>query len=526
MENLFEILFRISISVSLFFILYWLLLRKATHFKANRLFLVISLILSVIVAFFPVQYEVLAESAPKPQFLDLKGETANISVGELPGMEETKAFNWVQAFIVIYISGIAFFFLRLLTQSLKPLRIILKTKPNKINGLLVHENNQFSLPFSFFNRIFINPKYHKQEELDDILAHEKVHIRERHWIDLIIIELLTVFLWFNPFIWLFERVIKQNHEYLADKGVLTRGHSPVRYQALLINQLMGMQVIGITNNLNFALGPTRLKMMTKQKTPKKKLARMALALPVIAVLLVAFAKPDYQSKSENAENPIDSHIISEIEKTVIIKGRVVNENGEALSGASVILKGTTLGAVSDMDGKFKLDVPISEEINLVTSFVGFKTHVSIITYKKDFEWVFKLERAVIGIDTKRMFLEGEMPPPPPPPAPKKMDGDVFYIVEKMPAYPQGYYGLGKYVKTKKGELKEKLFFEGEKLEGKAIVGFTINTKGDVTNIHVKKKTTDTAAKALYIIVKGMEKWSPGEQRGKPVPVDYAMELEF
>ena len=100
----------------------------------------------------------------------------------------------------------------------------------------------YYVPFSFFNHIFIHPEYHKQEDLDVIMAHEEVHIRERHWIDLLVIELFTLVFWFNPISWLLEQAIKQNHEYLADQGVLSRGQSPARYQLLLVNQLMGIRI--------------------------------------------------------------------------------------------------------------------------------------------------------------------------------------------------------------------------------------------------------------------------------------------
>ncbi|MGQ8338089.1 carboxypeptidase-like regulatory domain-containing protein [Sunxiuqinia sp. A32] len=534
MESLFEILFRISISVSLFFALYWILLRKSTHFKANRYFLIFSLVFSIVVAIFPVQYEVLVENAAKTTNTDL-AEVFKNTDGRAPFLfEESSSFSWQYAGLIVYFSGIAFFLLRLIIQTWKPLQIILKSKSRRIDNQLILENNQFSLPFSFFNRIFINPKYHKREELTDILAHEKVHIRERHWVDLLIIELLTVFLWFNPFIWLFEHAIKQNHEYLADEGVLTRGHSPVRYQALLINQLMGMQVIGLTHNLNFALGPTRLKMMTKQKTPKRKLIRMAWALPIVAMLLVAFAKPEYkyqqQEKSTDSEMKLYNPKTFKSSKELKVEGIILDENMEPLPGASVLLQGTTTGAVADKDGKFELEIPTNTEVALVVSFVGYKTVVNEVTFdekKAKLNYKISMEKEVIAISND--FSEETPPPPPPPPViEQKVDDskEVFFIVEEMPHYPNGHYGLGKYVNAKQNDFKALLFFEGKKLEGKATIGFTVNTKGEVTNVQVLDKTTDIAAKVATQIVSGMEKWSPGKQRGKPVNVNFALPFEF
>ncbi len=282
---------------------------------------------------------------------------------------------------------------------------------------------------------------------------------------------------------MFEHAIKQNHEYLADEGVLTRGHSPVRYQALLINQLMRMQVVGLTNNLNFALGPTRLKMMTKQKTPKRKLARLIWGLPVIAILLAAFAKPEYQYLKEQQEQDVVNSNIQSTTKdgSVTILGIVIDDNGDPLPGTSIVVKGTTTGTVDDGNGAFKLDLNKSGEIVLVTSFVGYETkanevHISENNGKLDFK--FMMKKAVIGISND---FPKEIPPPPPPTAPtseiKTSDNEpVFFVVEELPHYPNGHYGLGQYVRAKKAEFKEKLFFEGKKLEGKATIGFTLMQK--------------------------------------------------
>lgn len=277
MNVYFDFLIKASVSIGIMYALYWLLLRNLTHFKANRYFLLASVVLAIICAAFPLKYEVLMQAPAAVKGSEFADQfQRNISNTT---MEQEKSFPFgIWEFLLgAYLIGFVLVLLRLIIQSWKPVQIILRTNPKKIDDYLLHENTVYKMPFSFFNRILIHPEYFKQNEINDILTHEKVHIQERHWIDLFIIELLTVFFWFNPFIWLFERAIKQNHEYLADKGVLSRGQSPVRYQALLINQLMGTKVIGMANHLNFALGPTRFKMMTKEKMFEAKIVPNDLA---------------------------------------------------------------------------------------------------------------------------------------------------------------------------------------------------------------------------------------------------------
>ncbi len=281
---------------------YWLFLRKETFYKANRWFLIAALIFSILLPLFPVRYEVIVDPENNASVL----RTISDTFKHIPVVDETETtifdFNWQQAVLIVYFTGASIFLLRLITQSFILFLLMIKYKVKKFEGVRIVENEKYGLPFSFFNIVFINPKFHTQENLPEILAHEKVHIRENHWFDLLFIELLTVIFWFNPFIWFFERSIKQNHEYLADKAVLAQGHGVGRYQALLINQLMGMQIIGITNNLNFALSTNRLKMMTKTKTSASRRIKICVGCcPYLRCYLFAFAEPDYQVKFNGAK---------------------------------------------------------------------------------------------------------------------------------------------------------------------------------------------------------------------------------
>src|SRR5680860_803378 len=285
METIFAFLIKSSTGMVLFYLVYWLFLRKETFYSANRWFLLIALISALLLPFFPVQYSVFIESEnSKIVYKTISDTFKNIPV-IATSETATESFNWQQAVLLVYITGAAIFLFRLLTQTFILIHLMIKYRIKSMDGVRIVENEKYGLAFSFFNIVFINPKFHTQDDLPEILAHEKVHIRENHWFDLLFIELLTVIFWFNPFIWFFEQSIKQNHEYLADKGVLAQGHGVGRYQAILLNQLMGMQIIGITNNLNFALNANRLKMMTKKKTPRVLGVKFVWALPAIALLL-------------------------------------------------------------------------------------------------------------------------------------------------------------------------------------------------------------------------------------------------
>lgn len=524
MENWFDFLFHASVGLSLFFVVYWLLLRQSTHFTANRIYLVLSVLLALIIAAFPFHYTVTLTPSASTPLSNLSGILSHQIISGSKHIPENNGVSWSTVLLYAYLTGTALFALRLLIQTWRPLRVIYSSEPKIRDGYYIHENDKYALPFSFFNHILINPKYLKQGEISEILSHEQVHIRECHWVDLLIIELLTVVFWFNPFIWLFELAIKQNHEYLADQGVISRGHSPVRYQALLVNQLMGMQVIGITNNLNFALGPTRLNMMKRQKTSKKKLFHMAWGIPVLAFMLVAFAEPQYE-KAAPATNTAQS------EATKTIHGTVVNEKGEPLTGATVLIRHTTKGTVVDRSGKFSLEIPV-DGCELVISFVGYETIVKKVSPKKD-NLRFRMERTIIAIDPGSSQAKKEVPASPPPADLKQADskaqkdGPVFFVVEDMPKYPGGDEALKEYIESKKEEMLKQAESEGKTLKGKVYVNFVVQTDGSVAEVKIVRSSGSQYLDENGIgIVKGMPKWTPGKQRGKPVSVSYTLPITF
>jgi hypothetical protein len=553
MEQLFAFLLRASAGIMLFYMVYWLFLRNETFYRGNRWFLLLALISAVIIPIFPLQYEVLVEPENKTTIFQAINDTfKNIKPVQPEVTEKTVNFGLENIILTIYITGTVIFLIRLLTQTIVLIHLMFKYRIKSLNGIRIVENEKYGLPFSFFNVVFINPKFHTPANLPEILAHEKVHIREFHWFDLLFTELLTVIFWFNPFIWMFEHAIKQNHEYLADQGVLAQGHNLARYQALLINQLMGMQIIGITNNLNFALNTNRFKMMTKMKTSRLLGVKFMWALPAVALLLFAFAEPEYQRKEAKVENQ-QSNVQKSL-KEQVIHGKVVKEeNKKPLAGASIIIKGTSIGTVSDFEGNFTLTNPnpeIDEKTGgliteFVISYVGYQTvseRFGPILGQPDIEGVttsydFPLKEGVIQLDLKEMLKEippppappapaGEKtmaPPPPPPPVPDNADetDELYNIVESLPEYPDGMGFLANDVwQTAKIMAREK------GVKGNATVGFTIDETGKPVNIKILESDNELAGKSAASIVMNMKNWKPGSQHGKPVPVNYILPMEF
>lgn len=153
----------------------------------------------------------------------------------------------------------------------------------------IYQLDEDMRPFSFGNAIFINTELHSGEELEEIIRHEFVHVKQKHTLDIIWSELLCILLWFNPFVWLLRKSIKQNLEFLADKQVLQNGMDKKEYQYLLL-KVMGNKQFAFTNHFNFSSLKNRIAMMNTLRSARVHLAKFLFLLPVVAVLLLAFRK--------------------------------------------------------------------------------------------------------------------------------------------------------------------------------------------------------------------------------------------
>ena len=115
--------------------------------------------------------------------------------------------------------------------------------------------------------------------MEQIIAHERMHAFQLHSLDLILIEVLVILFWFNPFIYWYRKSIREVHEYLADQAVVENGHDQVGYQKLLLNQVVGYRFVGLTSNFSYSLSKNRLKMLSMIKSKNTSKIKIALSIP-------------------------------------------------------------------------------------------------------------------------------------------------------------------------------------------------------------------------------------------------------
>lgn len=279
MEVLGIYLLKTSVIIFVFWAIYALFLQKETTFVENRYFLLFGIPTAILLPFLKIKKTILVELAPinTSEVLTDKNVMEIISNGSL---------DWPSVLFYTYLLGCLVFFIRFALQLYSIKRLTKDAHIWKEEDVLHVETREKIAPFSFFKSLFYHPKQFGSTQLQAILQHEKVHARQWHSVDVIFGELLKVLLWFNPLIWLYQRTIQQNLEFLADAQAV-RYFNKKSYQYLMVNQATGHQ-IAITNSFYNSLIKKRIVMLNKNQSKRMNALKSLLVIPLLAIFLVSF----------------------------------------------------------------------------------------------------------------------------------------------------------------------------------------------------------------------------------------------
>ena len=234
----------------------------------------------------------------------------------------------------IYGIGVCLLAVRILIQCLAIGQLGRRCPRTEVNGMTIHALPEGEAPFSFFRQIFVCPTGHTPEELDEILVHEQTHARQVHSLDVLAAELACTLGWFNPFVWLWTREVRQNLEYLADQSVLAGGHDRRTYQYHLLGLAYHKAAATIYNNFNVLPLKKRIRMMNKQKSKSIGQLKYLLFIPVAALLAAACAgnsEPKtaiVMDKDGTREVVIDEQTVEQMEEMAAKQDKVAKENAE------------------------------------------------------------------------------------------------------------------------------------------------------------------------------------------------------
>ena len=288
-----------SVCLVLFYLFFRLLLSKETFHRFNRMALLGVLFFSLLIPCIEVttrhQVEVQQAMLSIEQLL-LMAELEATPV-EAGAVQETVA-SWIQIVLLVYLAGILFLACRSIYSLISLFRLIHSGKQEKLEkGVMLVVHHHEIAPFSWMKYIVISQKDLEENERE-ILIHEMAHIHHRHSIDLLLADICIFFQWFNPGAWLLKQELQNIHEYEADETVINEGVNAKEYQLLLIKKAVGTRLYSMANSFNHSKLKKRITMMLKEKSNPWARLKYLYVLPLAAIAVTAFARPEISEKME------------------------------------------------------------------------------------------------------------------------------------------------------------------------------------------------------------------------------------
>ncbi|HEX9513795.1 MAG TPA: M56 family metallopeptidase [Puia sp.] len=278
-------LLKVSISLSVTWIFYQLMLRRLTFYNLNRWYLLGYSLLSFIIPLINIGAFLEEDKFQGSLVLYIPLIGGDGKEVRDPGLF-ARLGPW-DILLGALLSGSVILLIRLLVRWRSLRRVRRQARLISDARVKIFQVDQSIIPFSFGNAIYINQQLHSEKEYSAIILHEYVHIRQRHTVDILLSELFCILNWFNPFTWLIRYSIRQNLEFIADRKVLEKGLDKKGYQYHLL-QVVGAPRYRLANNFNFSSLKKRIIMMNKIKSARMHLLKFLFMIPLLAVLLLAF----------------------------------------------------------------------------------------------------------------------------------------------------------------------------------------------------------------------------------------------
>ncbi len=277
-----------------FYGLYALLFRNEKMLVFNRFYLLGSLLFSFLIPLvaIPVEAPVIA-----PVFME-NTSLMNQEVKTSLKPDAKSGIGIVSLIVVTFAVVSSCLMFRLIRNYLTIKKAVKQGQVFLIEKIQVVLLDQPLTPHSFLNTIFLNrDEYNSGKVETEVIQHEIAHIKQKHSWDICLLELVQVFAWFNPVIYLYKKSIKINHELLADASVVKQLDNVRSYQEILLRRAIAQSTFVLASSFTFYTTKKRLVMLTKKIKIAKMLLLVSVVLPVFFLLVVIFSRKVYSQKA-------------------------------------------------------------------------------------------------------------------------------------------------------------------------------------------------------------------------------------
>ncbi|WP_299578076.1 TonB family protein [uncultured Sunxiuqinia sp.] len=484
-----------GISLGALSLIYFVFLRHETFFKTNRLFLLFAVVFSSLLPL--LHFKIYGSGGVVA--LENSGATNMLEAITVSSSAVSNSLiGWISASQVIiggYFTIAGLMALVVAWRIYQLVRVIRQgelVSKHGINYVYIDDN---SSPYSFLDYLFVSRNLETKPGWEKMLAHECEHIRQGHTVDILILELISIIQWFNPFFWLLRRVIKENHEYMADQAVLNKGVAINHYKEILVTQFIGEQ-FSIANNFNSSLIKSRLKMMTKIKSSKKANFRYLIGLMAAITLVLVFACENKEAALVEPESGVVLKSAASEQPLIIIDGELAGkETMDRLDPKDI----TSVNVVKQAD-----DVYIQKYGDLA------KNGVIEITLKSG-----AMDAQNTDVDDVVVVAYGNSSP--------ESSDPVFHVVDEMPEFPGGELALRKFIAR---NIKYPVSAKENGVQGKVYVTFVVEKDGSVGRTKIARGVDTALDYEALRVINQSPKWTPGKHKGELVAVSFTVPINF
>lgn len=494
---------------------YMLFLRKETNFRFMRMYLLAGILASLV---FPlVDVHVDQESSPLsigrliPSYW--LPEVVITASGEVQPQEASFSF-WKYASVAYY-AGLILCCLLVILQLVQLWRIFKNSTIYQVDKLRIAESVEDKPTFSFFNFIFIGKAHElSAQEKEQIILHESVHARQWHSFDILLINILKIFFWFNPFINTYKKNFIQLHEFEADARAVENADVN-KYCSLLARVALESADYRLANHFNNSLTVKRIEMMRTIKTNIKewKLIALALVLPGV-FLFVACQDQIGDDALEIAKN--SSHTM-DIPQHVQARFEQLKKENPTKTFAVVELNETASSKLETLKKEYGL--PKSIEVFKTVDGKILEAQTKMRTIEHDL--VLLPETSQDGQRTLAIIEFNEHAGRVSEAA--AQDEKIFTVVEEQPEFNGGYDAMMEFIRE---NLRYPADARQQGVEGTVYVSFIVETDGRVTSSKIIRGISAACDNEVLRMMEIMPNWKPGRQSGQDVRVRFVLPIKF
>lgn len=454
-----------NIFLVIFYGFYFALFRNETFHKANRFFLIMGAILALTLPFMKSEYfqkNEMVSSGIQEIVYEYYLDTEEIVVNPV-----AESVTYLDAINYFYLLGLGFSLCFLAYRLMKTLDWVKNHK------------NAKGTAFSFLGKVFVDNQLQGKMIIQQ---HENIHVKQRHFIDLLLLEMLQIVFWFNPVVYFYKKSIAIIHEFLADEAATQIATNKAEYATLLINKQFNIQPATIFTQhfFNHSTLKSRIIMLSKNPSKKTALLKYGLLAPLFfALLLVSSFTVD---KSTNLQTVLEK-METNISQNTITKSNVFS-----------------FEEIKPEESIIHLKIAEKQENKAVTS-------LNFLPIDEDVQ-IDNLDFPNLQKDTVPQ---------------SKTPKEIFTVAEQSPGFVGGTKELYRWLGSK---IKYPKAAQRANVSGSVFVKFIVEADGSIDDVKIMKGIGFGCDEEAIRVIKTMPKWNPGIQNGRPVAVYYNMPIVF